>query len=115
MAEAPLLTLVRRVRRLAGGPTPSDGDADLLARYAALRDAEAFEALVRRHGPMVWNLCRRMLRHEQDAEDAFQATFLVLARQAASAGRKGTLAGWLYRVAFRIALKAKQRGAARRS
>lgn len=114
MAEAPLLTLVRQVRRLAGGPGPAtDSDADLLSRYASLRDAEAFEALVRRHGPMVWNLCRRMLHHEQDAEDAFQATFLVLARRAASAGRKGTLAGYLYRVAFRVALKAKDRGAAR--
>jgi RNA polymerase sigma factor (sigma-70 family) len=114
MAEAPLLMIVRQVRRLAGSPAPGgDSDRDLLTRYAALRDAEAFEALVRRHGPMVWNLCRRVLRHEQDAEDAFQATFLVLARQAASVGGKGTLAGWLYRVAFRIALKAKGRGSAR--
>jgi RNA polymerase sigma factor (sigma-70 family) len=88
-------------------------DAALLERFVRGGDEAAFELLVWRHGPMVLGACRRVLRHEQDAEDAFQATFLVLARKAAEAGRRGSLGGWLYTVAYRVALRARQRQAAR--
>src|SRR5579872_7622057 len=73
-------------------------DAQLLARYAASRDGTAFEALVARHGPMVLATCRAILRHEHDVEDAFQATFLVLARKARSVRAGDALGGWLHRV-----------------
>jgi RNA polymerase sigma factor (sigma-70 family) len=95
---------------------PPDGqslsDAHLLERFLADRDESAFATLVHRHGPVVLGVCRRVLRHAQDAEDAFQATFLVLAQKARSVRRRGALASWLYTVAFRAALEAR---AARRS
>jgi RNA polymerase sigma factor (sigma-70 family) len=89
-------------------------DADLLDRFLARCDAEAFAALVRRHGPTVFGVCRRVLRHTQDAEDAFQATFLVLARKARSIARRGALGSWLYGVARRVALKARDDAVRRR-
>src|SRR3954464_8266715 len=97
-----ILRLVRGLppRRGTRDLPPADGtdDAALLERFIAWRDEAAFELLVYRHGPMVRSLCRRVLRHEQDAEDACQATFLGLARQASTVRRGGSLAGWLYRV-----------------
>jgi len=84
-------------------------DRDLLLRFVKRRDEAAFEVLVWRHGTMVLNLCRRMLKQEHDAEDAFQATFLALARQASAIGNRDSLPSWLYRVAFRIALKLRSR------
>src|SRR5262249_17946298 len=84
-----------------------NGDAELLRRFVLNRDEAAFELLVWRHGAMVLNLCRRMLRHEQDAEDAFQATFLALAGEAHRIGKRDSLGGWLYRVACRIAMKSR--------
>jgi len=81
-------------------------DGQLLARYAACNDALAFEALVTRHGPMVVATCRAVLKHEHDIEDAFQATFLVLARKARSVHAGEALSGWLHRVAYRIAVHA---------
>jgi len=88
-------------------------DAQLLERFLQERDEAAFELLMWRHGPMVFGVCRRVLHHQQDAEDAFQATFLTLARKAGSIGKRESLGGWLYMVAYRIALRARSRGTRR--
>jgi RNA polymerase sigma factor (sigma-70 family) len=82
-------------------------DGQLLECFLTRRDEAAFEALVRRHGPMVLGVCRRVLRNHHDAEDAFQATFLVLARKAASIGQRELVGNWLYGAAYRAALEAK--------
>jgi RNA polymerase sigma factor (sigma-70 family) len=86
----------------------------LLGRFIEQRDQAAAAALVRRHGPMVWGVCRRILRHHQDAEDAFQATFLVLLRKAASVLPRDMVSNWLYGVACQTALKARANAAKRR-
>lgn len=90
-------------------------DADLLARFARHRDQAAFAVLVRRHGPVVLAVCRRITNHPQDAEDAFQAVFLVLARNAAALRRPDLLGNWLYGVAVRVAQKARRSAARRRA
>src|SRR5262245_6290784 len=95
----------RRVLRPPGNNDLTDGQ--LLARFVSSRDEAAFNELVRRHGPMVLGVCRRILRHTQDAEDAFQAAFLVLSRKAASVVNRHAVGSWLYRVSYRIALEAK--------
>jgi RNA polymerase sigma factor (sigma-70 family) len=95
----------------AGGVT----DAQLLERYLADRDEVAFEGLLRRHGPMVLGVCRRVLRNDADAEDAFQATFLVLVRKAASVRPRGLVGNWLYGVAYRTSMKARAMNAKRRA
>jgi RNA polymerase sigma-70 factor (ECF subfamily) len=107
---SPLLRFLRRV----AGPPGDTTDADLLQRFARRRDEEAFTALLHRHGPMVLGVCRRVLHNAHDAEDAFQATFLVLARKARSVGRPELLGNWLYGVACRTALKARAHIAKRR-
>src|SRR5262249_18008073 len=81
----------------------------LLRTYAATRDESAFAELLRRHGPLVWGVCLRSLPCVQDAEDAFQATFLVLARGAASIRKGDSLASWLFGVARRAAYRLRQR------
>jgi RNA polymerase sigma factor (sigma-70 family) len=88
-------------------------DAELLERFAIRRDEAAFEALVRRHGPLVWRVCRLILRHHHDAEDAFQATFLILARKAPTIMPREMVPNWLYGVARQTAIKAKHMAARR--
>jgi RNA polymerase sigma factor (sigma-70 family) len=114
MAGEPLRLLLRRLRERTGPPGHGGlSDAELLERFVNGRDEAALEVLFWRHGPLVWGVCRRMLRHEQDAEDAFQATFLALVRKAASIGKREALSGWLYTVACRIALAARSASARR--
>src|SRR5205085_9385528 len=88
---------LRRMVLLREGAGLTDGR--LLEDYISRRDEAALAALVRRHGPTVWGVCRRVLRNRQDAEDAFQATFLVLVRKAASVRPRGMVANYLYGVA----------------
>ena len=89
-------------------------DRELLERFLVHRDEIAFAFLVQRHGPMIFNVCRRVLGDSHEAEDVFQATFLVLVRRTRSLGGKGSVGGWLHGVAERIALRARTQGAARR-
>src|SRR5262249_59361549 len=91
-------------------PVPDDAatrDVQLLERFARLGDRAAFERLVQRHGPMVLGVCFRVLGNEHDADDAFQATFLVLARRAGAIRKSESVGSWLYGVASRIAVRAR--------
>jgi RNA polymerase sigma factor (sigma-70 family) len=103
--------VLRHIRGLAAAQS---ADRQLLERFVTAREDSAFEALVRRHGPLVLGVCRRVLHNQDDAEDAFQATFLALARKAASAGRRASLGTWLYQVAYHTALRARKQSAMRR-
>jgi RNA polymerase sigma factor (sigma-70 family) len=114
MATSPLSEVILHLRRavlLRDGAGLTDGQ--LLEDFISRRDGSALAALVRRHGPMVWAVCRRLLRHH-DAEDAFQTTFLVLARRAPSIVPREMVGNWLYGVAHRTALKARATAARRR-
>jgi len=102
---SPVLRVIRKIARARVGGEGTD--AQLLGRFVARRDEAAFEALVGRHGPMVWGVCRRLLHHPEDAEDAFQATFLVLVRKAHSLAGTESLGPWLYGVACRTSRKAQ--------
>ncbi len=113
MAQAPLRLLFQGLRRLTDRSGGGLTDAQLLERYVNSRDEAAFEVLVWRHGPMVLGLCRRLLRHEADVEDAFQATFLALVRKAQSISKRDAVASWLYKVAYRIVLAARASAANR--
>src|SRR5229473_1602826 len=105
MADQPLETIRRCPRPLlpAGGLT----DGRLLERFLDDRDQAAFELLVWRHGPMVLRVCRRVIRDFHGAEDAFQATFLTFAYKAGGIGKRESVGSWLYKVAYRIALRAR--------
>src|SRR5262245_53759919 len=104
-----LQLLAGRLRPAGPGPAGELSDVELLRRWVDERDQAAFEVLVWRHGPLVLGACRRLLRRAQDVEDAYQATFLILVRKAGSIGRGQALGSWLYTVAHRVALQARQR------
>jgi RNA polymerase sigma factor (sigma-70 family) len=107
MTSTQIGPVARHLQRLLGAHRVREWpDAQLLQRFVAERAEDAFAALVRRHGPLVLGVCRRVLRREPDAEDAFQATFLMLARHAGSIRQTEAVSSWLYRVAHRIATKA---------
>jgi RNA polymerase sigma factor (sigma-70 family) len=116
MVTGELSGVLRRLRR---GALPRNGegttDGELLSRYLERRDQAAFEALLARHGPMVLGVCRRILANPADAEDAFQATFLVLVRKASSVVPRDLVGNWLYGVAYRTATSAKAMNARRRA
>jgi RNA polymerase sigma factor (sigma-70 family) len=115
MANAQLGPVVRHIRKLvAAQHTDEPTDLQLLRAFAADNDDLAFAVLVRRHGPLVMRVCRHVLRQAQDAEDAFQATFLVLARKATSIHKGEALVSWLHGVAYRMAMNAKRNAARRR-
>src|SRR5687767_274292 len=107
-----VLTHIRKALALGDGALMTDGQ--LLDCFINHRDESAFAALVQRHGPMVWGVCRRVLRNYHDAEDAFQATFLVLVRKAPSIASRELVAHWLYGVAHQTALKARATAAKRK-
>ena len=111
MSAAAIRGVVRRLGPSADPPP----DADLVSAFAARRDADAFAALVARHGPTVFGVCRRVLGDAHDAEDAFQAVFFVLAQKVKAVRPPGAVGGWLYGVAVRTANKAKVAAARRRS
>src|SRR5215471_11364909 len=94
-------SLLQHVRRLARA---ASSDEQLLAEFLSRRSDEAFAALIGRHGPMVLNVCRRILHDAHAAEDIYQATFLVLAERAAAIHRPASLAGFLHGVAYRLAV-----------
>jgi RNA polymerase sigma factor (sigma-70 family) len=115
MAVHSLSKLVENLRRTMIPQEVVASDGQLLGQFIAEEDGTAFTALVQRHGPMVWGVCRRIAAHHQDAEDAFQATFLVLARKAASVRPREMLANWLFGVARRTALKTRSTAGKRHS
>src|SRR4051794_9222319 len=101
----PIIQHLRRAAQALYGPEMTDGQ--ILESFIAVHDEAAFGALLRRHGPMVFGVCCRILRDHHAAEDAFQVTFLVLARKASSVRPRDRIANWLHGVALRTALKAR--------
>jgi len=114
MASGQLGLVLHQLRRMLGGPAADATDRQLLEQYAATGDEPAFTQLVRRHGPMVQGVCQRVLGRDPEADDAFQATFLVLAQKADSAFWQESIGNWLYGVAYRTASKVRARSARRR-
>src|SRR5262249_37305646 len=116
MANRPMGLVLGHLCRLFDGRSADDPtDGHLLERFLARHDEAACAALVRRPGPLVLGLCQRLLGNPHDAEDAFQATFLVLVRRASTLDRRGSVAGWLYGVAYRVAVRARAQRERRRA
>ncbi len=114
MATTQASVILRHIRGLTADRSSEVSDSDLLERYTATHEEAAFAALVRRHGPLVLGVCRRVLGNAHDAEDAFQAAFLALARKADSIRKQESVGCWLYHVAFHTALRARGKAAVRR-
>src|SRR5262245_12702187 len=101
MASQMLVSVLRYISHLSGSKDSEEqSDSQLLQRFVAHRDEGTFIALLQRHGPLVFGICKQVLRDAHDADDAFQATFLVLARKAALIRQHESLAAWLHRVAL---------------
>src|SRR5881227_3219024 len=113
MSRATFQAVLQQFRTRPAGDAADATDRQLLGTFCTRGDQEAFAALVRRHGPMVLSVCRRVLRHQQDAEDAFQATFLVLVRKATSVVPRALVANWLYGVAHLTAVRVRAMNAKR--
>jgi RNA polymerase sigma factor (sigma-70 family) len=113
MAGDRIPNLIQYLRRAVAVDDAAVADVQLLERFVTQRDEPAFELLVWRHAAMVQGVCRRVLGDSHEAEDAFQATFLVLVRKAAAAARHQSVGGWLHTVAYRVALRARARRTAR--
>ncbi len=114
MANSSLTAVLRYIRQMmVPHQLLMQSDSQLLQAFCVNQDQHAFAALVQGHGPMVWRVCRHVLHQTEDAEDAFQATFLILARRANSIRKTESLPSWLHGVAYRISLKAKEAGARR--
>src|SRR5436309_823431 len=113
--ESTAQRLLPHLRRIARSRDAETTDSQLLATFVASHDGDAFAAIVRRHGPMVLGVCRRVIGDAHLAEDAFQATFLVLARRAAVVRPRHLVGAWLYGVAYRTALKARGSAARRKA
>jgi len=110
MARGPADLVIQYIRKFAGAPSdskPSDGQ--LVDRFVNKRSEQAFEWLIERHGPMVLRLCYRILGTWHDAEDVFQAVFLLLARKAGSIRKRASVGSWLHGVAYRLAVEAKRK------
>src|SRR5216683_6826310 len=115
MATAQLSSVLQQLRTMVHVRAYEEtSDRELLERFLAQREEAAFVALLKRHGPMVLQVCRRIQGNEHDAEDAFQATFLLLARKAGSIRKQESVASWLHGVAHRLALEARQSAGRRR-
>src|SRR5260370_27129980 len=116
MATAQLSSVLQHLRTLAHARIYEDtSDRELLERFLVQREEAAFVALLKRHGPMVLQVCRRVQGNEHDAEDVFQATFLLFARKAGSVHKPESLASWLHGVAHRLALEARKQEARRQA
>jgi RNA polymerase sigma factor (sigma-70 family) len=113
MATSPVVPVIRHLRNHLLPDLSGLTDGQLLEKFITRQDEAAFAALLRRHGPMVFGVCRRLLRDPHDAEDAFQATFLVLVRKAASVVPRELLPNWLYGVAYQTAVRARSANAKR--
>ncbi|HEY7154760.1 MAG TPA: sigma-70 family RNA polymerase sigma factor [Gemmataceae bacterium] len=116
MAGTSLHAVIEHIRRLHSvADAAQRSDRELLRSFVTNNDQDAFAVVVTRHAPLVWGVCRRILGHRQDAEDAFQATFLILARRAGSTRWQASVGGWLYTVAHRLAVRARKQAERRRA